>query len=195
MLQTILEALVTALQFTHGSNARLLHGLAVNAPLLRSLQTIPMPQASPMPQPMPQFAAGGGRDGSTGRSAATGGGGGGGGSENGYLAGPEVWMTAEWMAGWQAGLPVAPLLRVAEVIGSKVSVGQLASPTVPEAIQSMSLAGLLPPPPPIALRHYQPSEHSNAWMTQVIWGIIYSRNQDLHDARAVRLVQILQLDD
>lgn len=119
LLHSILEALVTALQFTHGSNARLLHGLALNTPLLRSLQTIPMPQ------PMAE----GGREGSAGGSAGDGGGGCAPcthASANGYLAGPEAWMTAEWMAEWQARLPVAPLLRVAEVIASKVSMSKVA---------------------------------------------------------------------
>jgi hypothetical protein len=28
---------------------------------------------------------------------------------------------------------------------------------------------------------------------QVLWGVIYSRTQELHDAKAVRLVQIMQI--
>ena len=52
---------------------------------------------------------------------------------------------------------------------------------------------MLPPPPPIAVRRYQSNEFSHAWLSQVLWGIIYSRNQLLFDARRVRLVQILQV--
>ena len=55
------------------------------------------------------------------------------------------------------------------------------------------VAGVLPPPPPVSVRRYQPNEFSYVWITQVLWGIIYSRNQLLFDARRVRLVQILQV--
>ena len=61
------------------------------------------------------------------------------------------------------------------------------------ALRSISLAGVLPPPPPIAVRRYQSNEFSHAWLSQVLWGLIYSRNQRLFDARRVRLVQILQV--
>ena len=42
-------------------------------------------------------------------------------------------------------------------------------------------------------RFHQDNFHAHAWLSQVLWGIIYSRNQLLFDARRVRLVQILQV--
>ena len=46
--------------------------------------------------------------------------------------------------------------------------------------------------PPVSVRRYQPNEFSYVWITQVLWGIVYSRNQHLYDARMVRLVQVVQ---
>ena len=65
----------------------------------------------------------------------------------------------------------------------------------PDALRAVSLTGVLPPPPPISVRRYAPNEHSRTWLTQVIWGLVYSRSQELFDARAIRLVQILQVED
>ena len=52
-----------------------------------------------------------------------------------------------------------------------------------------------PPAAPISVRRYAPNEHSHVWQTQVTWGLVYSRNQALFDARAVKLVQILQVEE
>ena len=43
-----------------------------------------------------------------------------------------------------------------------------------------------------SVRRYQPNEFSYVWITQVLWGVVYSRNQHLYDARMVRLVQVVQ---
>ena len=45
----------------------------------------------------------------------------------------------------------------------------------------------------MSVRRYQPNEFSYVWITQVLWGIVYSRNQHLYDARRVRLVQVVQV--
>ena len=77
----------------------------------------------------------------------------------------------------------------------KIDPEELTQLSLPPAIRSMSLSALLPPPPPLTIRKYEPSVLSQAWMAQVVWGVVYSRNEQLHDAHAVRLVQIMQLDD
>jgi len=104
-------------------------------------------------------------------------------------------VTDEWLQSWQQRLPLRCLFAVLDAVGPKVTRSALHAPTTPPALHTVSLAATLPPPPPIAVRRYMPNEHSEAWMLQVVWGVVYSRSQDLHDARAVRLVQILLLDE
>ena len=75
----------------------------------------------------------------------------------------------------------------------------------PQALRALRLKDHLPPPPPLQVRRYQPNEDSRTWLAQVIWGLVYERNagwanpgwggvgDELFDARAVRLVQIMQV--
>jgi len=96
--------------------------------------------------------------------------------------------TAEWLEGWKARLPLLPIRLVLEALLPKV-----AHSDVPSVLRSTSLAGVLPPPPALAVRRYQPNEYSNLWLTQVLWGVVYARNQELFDPERVRLMQIMQV--
>ena len=44
---------------------------------------------------------------------------------------------------------------------------QLQLDAVPEWLRATSLAGVLPTPPAVAVRCYQPNEYSHLWLTQV----------------------------
>ena len=107
------------------------------------------------------------------------------------------WLTERWLAAWRARLPLDALFRAIEALKPRLSgADDLLLDTPPsDALLSVSLTGVLPPPPPIAVRRYQPGEGSRRWMTQVIWGLVYVRHQELFDARRVRLVHIMQVDD
>ena len=104
--------------------------------------------------------------------------------------------TAAWLRAWKAQLPCRPIFAALDALLPKLAAASVAphdADAMHAALRSISLAGVLPPPPPIAVRRYQSNEFSHAWLSQVLWGIIYSRNQLLFDARRVRLVQILQV--
>ena len=57
------------------------------------------------------------------------------------------------------------------------------------------LSAVLPRPPPLTLRRYEANESAHAWLAQVAWGLVYSASPHLFEATAVRLVQIVQVDD
>ena len=106
--------------------------------------------------------------------------------------------TVEWMAEWQARLPLEPISLVLDALLPQLQHLQDAradavADAVAHALRATPLSDLLPPPPPVSVRRYQPNEFSYVWITQVLWGIVYSRNQHLYDARRVRLVQVVQV--
>lgn len=35
-----------------------------------------------------------------------------------------------------------------------------------------------------------PNEYSQLWLSQMLWGVVYMRNQELYEPRLVRLVPI-----
>ena len=104
------------------------------------------------------------------------------------------------MSSWRARLPLEAILRAIDTLKPKVIAANEArylplENAPPDSLKSISLTAVLPPPPAIEIRRYQPSEGSRRWMTQVIWGLIYVGHQQLFDARRVRLVQILQVEE
>lgn len=116
---------------------------------------------------------------------------GGGGGDGGSTFAP----TEEWLAAWKARLPLRTIFTALDAMEPRVTREALLHGVPPNALKSISLTGVLPLPAPISVRRYAPNESSRTWLTQVIWGMIYSRNQELFDARAIRLVQILQVED
>ena len=98
----------------------------------------------------------------------------------------------------QARLPLEPISLVLDALLPQLQHLQDAradavADAVAHALRATPLSDLLPPPPPVSVRRYQPNEFSYVWITQVLWGIVYSRNQHLYDARRVRLVQVVQV--
>lgn len=102
--------------------------------------------------------------------------------------------TSAWMEAWKKRLNLRPIQLLLQVLLPKVDSENPQLDNINEQLKSTSLAGVFPPAPPISMRCYQPDDNSHAWLTQVIWGIVYSRNQGLFDARSVKLVQIMQID-
>ena len=103
--------------------------------------------------------------------------------------------TAAWLRARKARLPCRPIFAALDALLPKLAAASVAphdADAMHAALRSISLAGVLPPPPPIAVRRYQSNEFSHA--ASQLWGIIYSRNQ-LLDARRVRLVQILRCSE
>eukprot|EP00966_Prymnesium_polylepis_P029301 680437-Prymnesium_polylepis.1 len=99
-----------------------------------------------------------------------------------------------WIEAWQRRLNLRPIMLVLDELLPRLPAEQLQQDAVPELLRSTSLSAVLPPAPPIAVRCYQPDDFSHIWLTQVVWGVVYSRNQQLFDASCIRLVQIMQLD-
>ena len=163
-LIALLDVISSAILHQHAANTPLLHSLVLNADALRALPAMALPAKLPPP------AAGGASDFFT--------------------------PTAAWLRAWKAQLPCRPIFAALDALLPKLAAASVAphdADAMHAALRSISLAGVLPPPPPIAVRRYQSNEFSHAWLSQVLWGIIYSRNQLLFDARRVRLVQILQV--
>ena len=194
-LIALLEVLTTSLQYTHASNTTLLHALLLHAPLLRSLMTISPPAPTAVaPAAEPSGTAAGDADADAAGSpppppppppppVPT---------TEGAAA---FVVTDEWLASWRRRLPLRSILSVLDYIQRLLPAEQLQASSPPAALQTISLAAVLPPHPPLAVHRYLPNEHSETWMTQVVWGVVYSRNQQLHDARAVRLVQIVRFEE
>ena len=105
--------------------------------------------------------------------------------------------TVAWTKEWQSRLPLDNLLLVLDALLPKLPPASSSKPptaaAVGAALRAAPLSGVLPPAPPMSVRRYQPNEFSYVWITQVLWGVVYSRNQHLFDARRVRLVQVVQV--
>ena len=165
-LISLLEAITLSLQYTHQTNHHLLHVLLINAPLLRSLPQISLP---PNATPVDNAAA--------------------------EEEEEETFVpTAEWLSSWKAQLPLRSILATLDTLLPKVSKpADLTNRPLPEAVKAVSLAGVVGVNGPIAVRRYAPNESSRTWQTQVIWGLIYSKNQELFEARAVKLVSVVEV--
>eukprot|EP00962_Isochrysis_galbana_P056983 scaffold29153_cov107-Isochrysis_galbana.AAC.3 len=67
---------------------------------------------------------------------------------------------------WHARLPLQIIFRFLDVLEKKA--GKNASTAaIQSTLRGVSLAGVLPPPPPIVIRRYVPNAHSQTWLTQV----------------------------
>tara|TARA_B100000513_G_scaffold194560_1_gene123537 strand:+ start:91 stop:459 length:369 start_codon:yes stop_codon:yes gene_type:complete len=104
---------------------------------------------------------------------------------------PSATPVAAWDDAWRARLPLGPIEALLSALLPRVH--GVAPSALRAAIRKSSLIGDLPPPPPISVRWYQSSELSELWFTQVLWGIVYSRNQSRVDPTWVKLVQIVQI--
>ena len=184
LLTSLVDVFAISLLHTHTSNLPLLAALLRSEPLLRAISTMSTSSEA--------------NDGEGGNGE--GGNGEGGNGEDGGRFLP----TAAWKAEWRSTLQLAPLLACIDAIPQATRPRLLSG--APQALRALRLKDHLPPPPPLQVRRYQPNEDSRTWLAQVIWGLVYERNagwanpgggggvgDELFDARAVRLVQIMQV--
>jgi len=61
-------------------------------------------------------------------------------------------------------------------------------------LKSTTLVGILPVPHPIVIRTYQASSYTAMWFTSYMWGVIFTRSQQmpLYDWKKIQLVVINQ---
>lgn len=102
--------------------------------------------------------------------------------------------TEAWLTGWKARMPLTAIYAMLDALLPRTTAEQLLH-GLPDALKAVSLTAVVPTPTGVVVRRYAPNEHSRTWLTQVTWGLVYSRNQELFDARSVRLVQILQVEE
>ena len=163
-LVALLDVIDSALLYQPTSNAPLLRAVVLNAKLLQGLPKMALPEAGGVLE---------------------------------AEAEADVFVpTAAWMRSWQERLvaSMGAITAALDVILPKLSSRNVGGEVdVNAALRATSLKGVLPAAPPVSVRRYQPNEYSSVWITQVLWGVVYSRNQHLFDARRVRLVQVVQV--
>ncbi|KIK59645.1 hypothetical protein GYMLUDRAFT_44080 [Collybiopsis luxurians FD-317 M1] len=88
--------------------------------------------------------------------------------------------TPEWVASWQQGLPLDTVMlmisellpKVQEMQGSQKA---NSASTILDFLGSVTLADVLPQPPPLSPRRFVWSDASVVWLTSLIWGEIFVR--------------------
>ncbi|EGN94259.1 hypothetical protein SERLA73DRAFT_114402 [Serpula lacrymans var. lacrymans S7.3] len=89
--------------------------------------------------------------------------------------------TQEWVTSWQQGLPLdIVMLAISELLAKveKMQSGHQKAATaasITNFLQSVDLAHVLPPAPPVIPRRFLWSDASIVWLTSLIWGEIYVR--------------------
>ena len=86
------------------------------------------------------------------------------------------------------------MIEILDALLPALEPGDLEPDLVPHVLRDASLLARLPRPEPLALRRFEPTTSSHVWYTQVLWGVLFSRNQGLFDATTIRLVQIVHLE-
>ncbi|RXK36807.1 hypothetical protein M231_05891 [Tremella mesenterica] len=90
---------------------------------------------------------------------------------NGYVP------TQEWVASWQKGLPLDPVLVAISELLPKIqdSTPKAGAPSqkLLDTLKNATLIDVLPPAPPIVPRKFQWSPASCIWLTSLLWGDIY----------------------
>ncbi|KAE8209965.1 hypothetical protein CF327_g6111 [Tilletia walkeri] len=91
--------------------------------------------------------------------------------------------TQEWVTSWQKGLPLDTIQLALIALKPKVE-ALCASETVLNRtdadervlafLREQTLAGLLPPAPPIVTRTFRWTDQSQVWLTSYLWGCIYA---------------------
>lgn len=61
-------------------------------------------------------------------------------------------------------------------------------------LQNTTLVGILPQPHAITIRTYQPNAYTSLWFSTYLWGVIFTRSQQLpyYDWRKVQLIMIVR---
>uniref|UniRef100_A0A7S3BE63 Dymeclin n=1 Tax=Haptolina ericina TaxID=156174 RepID=A0A7S3BE63_9EUKA len=185
-LIALVEVLTASLLYHHQTNLPLLQLILLNEQLIRALPRMRLSEDPAGADPAREDPAATAATGAVQPPQPS--------SEPERPSGSGFSPTNEWIQSWQARLNIRPILLTLDTLLPKLSPEQLALDVIPEILKSTSLVGALPPPPAVAVRCYSPNEFSDVWLTQVIWGVVYSRNQHLYDAAQIKLVQIMRLE-
>jgi hypothetical protein len=110
---------------------------------------------------------------------------------------------AEWLEDLKENLPMETVTRllqhwvpvVDEIVAGKL--GVVDEQEILDALNEMTMVGLLPVPHPIVIRKYQPNQYTALWFTAFMWGVIFLRNQSLplFDGQCIELFQVSLSDD
>jgi len=112
--------------------------------------------------------------------------------------------TQEWVTSWQKGLPLDTIQLALTELKPKVealcaSEEVLNRPDADERVlaflREQTLAGVLPPAPPIATRPFRWTDQSQVWLMSYLWGCIYASAVLPHAIwrdTDVRLFQVLE---
>jgi len=106
--------------------------------------------------------------------------------------------TAEWLKELKDSLPMETVTRllqhlvpvVDEIVRRKN--GLVDEQEILQALNEMTMVGLLPVPHPIIVRRYEPNAYTALWFTAFMWGVIFIRHQSLplFDGDCIELFQV-----
>ena len=119
-------------------------------------------------------------------------------SQNSSVVGAPFQPTQEWLEDLKDSLPMETVTRllqhlvpvVDEIVAGKL--GIVDEQEILDALNEMTMVGLLPVPHPIVIRKYQPNQYTALWFTAFMWGVIFLRNQSLplFDGQCIELFQV-----
>ena len=109
----------------------------------------------------------------------------------------------EWLEELKENLPMETVTRllqhlvpvVDEIVAGKM--GIVDEQEILDALNEMTMVGLLPVPHPIVIRKYQPNQYTALWFTAFLWGVVFLRNQSLplFDGQYIELFQVSLTED
>mmetsp|Transcript_17390 Transcript_17390/g.56890 ORF Transcript_17390/g.56890 Transcript_17390/m.56890 type:complete len:372 (+) Transcript_17390:245-1360(+) len=197
LLITALAVVSSSLLYHHAANLPLLHALLHAAAPLRALPSLQPPPPAEAEEPLePDGTRGEGAGPASSDAAGEADGGDTGGGNADAAAAEPFAATAAWVEGWKARLPLQAIFLFLDAVEPKArtagarAAGTASAREVRRMLRATSLAGVLPPPPPVSVRRCVPNEYSQLWLSQMLWGVVYMRNQELYEPRLVRLVPI-----
>ncbi|KAL7571261.1 hypothetical protein ACA910_008916 [Epithemia clementina (nom. ined.)] len=124
-------------------------------------------------------------------------------SQSSSVVGPPFQPNEDWLEELKDSLPMETVTRllqhlvpvVDEIVAGKM--GVVDEQEILDALNEMTMVGLLPVPHPIVIRKYQPNQYTALWFTAFMWGVIFLRNQSLplFDGQCIELFQVSLTDD
>ena len=124
-------------------------------------------------------------------------------SQSSSVQGPPFQPNEEWLDELKDSLPMETVTRllqhlvpvVDEIVAGKM--GIVDEQEILDALNEMTMVGLLPVPHPIVIRKYQPNQYTALWFTAFMWGVIFLRNQSLplFDGQCIELFQVSLTDE
>eukprot|EP00929_Paragymnodinium_shiwhaense_P105117 TRINITY_DN7003_c0_g1_i1.p1 TRINITY_DN7003_c0_g1~~TRINITY_DN7003_c0_g1_i1.p1 ORF type:complete len:755 (-),score=150.38 TRINITY_DN7003_c0_g1_i1:234-2498(-) len=114
--------------------------------------------------------------------------------------GEEAWKpTEEWLASIKSKMPMQAIHCMIDDLSSEVEdlckkYDVIEQDEVLKFLKTTTMVGILPVPHPLVIRTYQASSYTSMWFTSYMWGLIFTRSQQmpLYDWQKIRLVVINQ---